>query len=216
MDHAHSFILPILGDASRARLLCLLMDGRAFTGKELSCFVGLSPSSTSEHLTLLRDAGLIRSQRSGRTIYHALAGADVAAALEGLVPLSPAPQVTTPMAHARCCYDHLAGGLGVAVAAALVRMEVLTWQDGLLMGGPGFADGVGRLGLMLPVGRPAVRSCLDWTARRAHVGGGLGAAVLTEALEAGWVVRGRVPRILTVTAAGQEAFAERYGVDLKI
>jgi DNA-binding transcriptional ArsR family regulator len=214
MEQTLSPMMPILGDASRARLLCLLMDGRAFTGKELSCLVGLSASTTSEHLTLLRDAGLIRSQRSGRTVYHALAGDKVAVALEGLVPLSPAPVVATPMAQARCCYDHLAGELGVAMAGALMRMDVLAWEDGLLVKGAGFADGVGRLGLTLPAGRPAVRSCLDWTARKAHVGGGLGAAILAQALDAGWVARGLVPRVLTVTAAGQGVFAERYGVTL--
>lgn len=75
--------MRILGDDSRARLLCLLMDGRAFTGKELACLAGLAPSSTSEHLTMMRDAGLIRSQKSGRATYHALAGDAVATALEG-------------------------------------------------------------------------------------------------------------------------------------
>lgn len=108
----------------------------------------------------------------------------------------------------------MAGELGVALACGLVRMDVLAWEAGLLVKGAGFDDGVCRLGLTLPTGRPPVRSCLDWTARRTHVAGGLGAAVLAQALAAGWVMRGRVPRVLQVTDAGQQAFAERYGVDV--
>ncbi len=212
MDQDLTRLMRILGDASRARLLCLLMDGRAFTSKELACLAGLAASTTSEHLSILRDAGLILAQKSGRVTYHALSGPDVATALEELRSLQQPPVVTTPMARARCCYDHLAGELGVAIAVALERMGVLAWDAGQVVKGAGFDAGVQRLGLTLPDARSPVRSCLDWTARRAHVAGGLGAAMLAEALAQGWVVRGRVPRVLAVTGAGQQAFTELYGV----
>jgi DNA-binding transcriptional ArsR family regulator len=215
MEHNLSMMMRNAGEGSRARLLCLLMDGRAFTGKELASFAGIAPSTASEHLSNLQTTGLIRAQKTGRSTYFVLSGPDVAAALEGMTALlPPAPEQTGPIAKARCCYDHLAGDLGVMVANALVHTDVLARDAGQLVKGQDFDAGLRRLGLALPQGRPAVRSCLDWTARRAHVAGGLGAAVLAQALSGGWVTRGKTLRVLHITSVGLRAFADVYGIEI--
>ncbi len=200
------------GDGSRVRLLCLLMDGRAFTGKELASFAALAPSTASEHLSHLRDAGLVRAQKTGRSTYYTLSSPDVATVLEAMTPLLPPPLPTTPIAMARCCYDHLAGDLGVKLAQALVHQGLLALDAGLLEKAAGFDAGLRRLGLALPPMRPALRSCLDWTARRPHIAGGLGAAVLAQAFAHGWVTRTKTPRLLQITPAGARGFADHYGV----
>ncbi len=212
MDDALSTLSRKLADPSRMRLLCILVDGRAFTGKELASYAGIAASTASEHLAQLRDAGLVRARKNGRSVYHSLTGPEVARALEGLSPLLPPAKAPHPLGLARCCYDHLAGKLGVAIADGLVQTAVLADDGGTLVKGVGYHAGLDHLGLALPPRRAPLRCCLDWTERRTHVGGGLGAAILAQALDQGWVARSATPRLLHITPLGQAAFFERYSV----
>lgn len=210
-----------LANASRAQILCLLMDGRAFTNKELAHASGVSPPTATAHLQHLAEAGLTVSMRSGRSVFHRLASEEVAEVLEHLGGLTPSPYLlragrnpaNAALLTARSCYNHIAGRLGVRLLERLIERRILGGDgDALELLEPGFLETVGVA--CPPVGRarrPLVRPCLDWTERRAHLGGPLAAAIMTRALESGWVRRGEA-RVLTVTAAGYAAFFSHFGL----
>ena len=206
----------VLADRSRVAMCLALLDGRAWTAAELARHAGVARSTASEHLTLLVRSGVLAERRQGRARYVELAGPEVAAALEDLGVLAgererPASLRTVRadarLAEARTCYDHLAGRAGVAAFDALVADGHLATRDGLALTPAGrhwFATVCGAA--EEPARRPVVRACLDWTERRSHLGGVLGAALLRTALDRGWVapVPG-LPRALTVTPEGARA-----------
>lgn len=209
-------VAGLLADRTRASMCLALLDGRAWTAAELARHTGVARSTASEHLTSLVAAGVLAERRQGRSRYVQLAGPEVAAALEDLGALAgerarPASlrsvRAEARLAEARTCYDHLAGRLGVTVFDTLVGRGLLATRDGLTVTPAGrrwFAEVCG--GEELPGRRPLVRTCLDWTERRSHLGGALGAALLRAALAEGWVSRVEaLPRALTVSAAGARA-----------
>ena len=166
---------------------------------------------------------------AGRHRYHRLAGPDVAAALEALARISP--RRTTPagslrrvradaaLTYARTCYDHLAGTVGVALLDGLVAADRLTWRDGTLRLGPNDGGWLAALDIdvvRLRSGRRSLlRPCLDWTTRRPHLAGALGAALTEHALARGWVARRtRGHRALRVTSTGRDAFRDHLGCTL--
>ncbi|WP_376090341.1 ArsR/SmtB family transcription factor [Roseomonas sp. CCTCC AB2023176] len=211
-----------LGDPARLGMLSALMDGRALTAGELARVAGVAASTASGHLSVLVEAGLLAVERQGRHRYHRLASAEVARVLEGLMALSaarprPAP-VTGPrqaaMREARTCYDHLAGRLAVGIADSLIAHGHLEMSgDGGRLTGSG--DSFLRdLGVPVRAGgtRPFCRPCLDWSERRPHIAGALGAALCTRCLEMGWVRRVAGSRALTVTPAGERGFRAAFGI----
>ena len=214
-----------LADPGRARMLCQMMDGRAFTGKELAGAAGITAQTASAHLRKLQGAGLISAVKSGRFVYHRIASAEVAGALETLSNIAPADHLYRALARkgakarmlvARSCYDHLAGQLGVAIATALVKRGALV-PDGAQYVAQ--ADEVwGQLGVTLPggrsAGRPFARACLDWTERKPHVAGVLGKMILRHALDHGWVKRIPGARGMDITRAGHEGFGQVLGVSV--
>ncbi|MGR3760975.1 ArsR/SmtB family transcription factor [Roseobacteraceae bacterium NS-SX3] len=210
-----------ISDASRTRMLCELMDGRAFTNKELAAAAGVTPQTASAHLRLLQDAGLVRAAKRGRCVYHRLAGPEVAQALEQLAAIAPADSLYRAqqrkaggLAAVRSCYDHLAGPLAVAMTGAFMDKGMLEEKEGAFRARP--SELWARLGVMLPAepGRqPFARPCLDWTERRLHVAGPLGRQILAHALEAGWLTRQAHRRGLAVTAPGRAAFSQILGLD---
>ncbi len=168
---------------ARASLLCVLMDGRAFTVKELASHVGLAPSTASEHLSRLTRDGLTRQIASGRCSYHVIANEDVADMLEqlGRITAMPGPSTRAPahLHEARCCYNHLAGRLGVELAEALRRDgRILTEGEGWALSAMG-RDWAARFG----VTAVAVKFCLDWSERKSHMSGPFATALLTALLE---------------------------------
>jgi DNA-binding transcriptional ArsR family regulator len=185
----------LLGNPSRAAMLDALLTGRALTAGELARVAGVSAATASEHLTKLRDGGLVEVVSQGRHRYHRLASADVGAALESLSHIAPAKSVRTlrqsararSLAEARTCYDHIAGRSGVALHDGLVARGWLVPEPG----GYGLSDpGVeGLLGWGVDVTtaraarRPFARACLDWTERREHLAGALAAALATALIE---------------------------------
>ena len=215
----------LLADRSRVSMCLALLDGRAWTASELARQASVAPSTASEHLGALVRAGLLVERRQGRHRYLQLAGPEVAEWLEDLAatvgdrsrPSSlRAVRAEARLAEARTCYDHLAGAWGVAVFDALTTRGLLCeGSDGPLLTDAGrrwFVDVCGPLP-QARGRRPLVRSCLDWTGRRSHLGGRLGAELLSTARDRGWVVPVEaLPRALTVTGSGRQALADLLGL----
>lgn len=204
-----------LADPSRSRILCELMDGRAFTNKELASAACISPQTASTHLTQLKMAGLTSSLRCGRYVYHRIASARVAKALEGLAVLSPTSHLSrndrlcADTRRARSCYNHIAGKLGVLMTDRLTTLDVLQIRDESISPGLRCQSFFNDIGVAIPhvsAGKPLARLCLDWTERRHHIAGPLAAAIMQRSLDAKWLERRRGSRALTVTADGFDAF----------
>ena len=212
-------VARLIGEPARAAMLDALLGGRALAAGELARrFAGVSPATASEHLARLREGGLVDVVAAGRHRYHRLAAPEVGHALEALALISrPRPirslrhfRAVRALATARTCYDHLAGRIGVGVHDALVG------RGALIAGGAGYeltpagADFLADLGVDVPGARGRrrafARPCLDFTERRPHLAGALGAAVCTRVLAAGWLVhRARDQRGLRLTPSGGEA-----------
>jgi hypothetical protein len=186
------------------------MDGRALTVSELAQAAGVALPTASGHLSRLEAAGLLSAEKQGRHRYLRLSGSEVADTIEALMGLAQrtgAIRVRTgprdaALREARICYDHLAGERAVALTAALVERglmagEALNDAGRRWFAARGFVAGPGR--------RPFCRTCLDWSERRPHLGGALGAAILGHALEQRWARRGE-GRVITFTPRGRAAF----------
>lgn len=218
-----------LADPSRSRILCELMDGRAFTNKELACAANISPQTATAHLRQLNQAGLTTSLKSGRHVYHRIAGEEVARVLEGLASLSPTDHViraarstSARRRHggqdvllARCCYNHIAGRLGVLLMQGLTAKGVVLVSGDSVHPGPAFQTFVQEHGLDVPKpggAQPIARLCLDWTERKHHLSGPLATALLQLALDDGWVERVTGARALIITPRGYEMFLGLFGI----
>jgi DNA-binding transcriptional ArsR family regulator len=215
----------LLADRSRAAICLALLDDRAWTAGELARVAGISRSTASEHLTILVSAGVCLDEHQGRHRYVRLASSAVAQLIEDLAaaigePDRPRSLQSVRAGHhlavARTCYDHLAGGLGVAFFDALVSSGLIAVDDGLSLTAAGrdwFGDLAGGDALEQHGSRPLLRTCLDFTERRPHLGGALGAVLCRQAFARRWVERGGQGRAVTVTAAGSRALAQLVGRD---
>jgi DNA-binding transcriptional ArsR family regulator len=209
-------VAALIGDPTRAQMLAALMGGQALTAGELAAGAGVTKPTASAHLAKLLDGGLLALQAQGRHRYYRLAGADVATLLETLMGLSHAAGVRVPVGprepalrEARQCYDHLAGRLGVALHDGLVERGLLALADGqpqLTPAGEAFCSGVGiDVGALRRGRRPLCRHCLDWSERRPHLGGALGAALLGWLCASGGARRVKGSRALQITPGGLQA-----------
>jgi DNA-binding transcriptional ArsR family regulator len=217
----------LIGEPARAALLLALMEGEALPARELAARAGVAPSTASEHLAKLRSGGLVSDERRGRQRYFQLAEPAVAVALEALSAIAPARPVRTlreasaseAIRHARTCYDHLAGRLGVELAVALERDGVLVYEDEQYALGPAAQGRLGGLGIdvaeLTRLRRPLVRPCLDWSERQRHVAGALGAALASRLFELDWLRRRSSNRSVEVTAIGRTELAAKFGLDLR-
>lgn len=208
----------MVGDPARANMLTALLDGVALTATELTLEAGVTKQTASSHLSKLVDAGLVAVEAQGRHRYYRLADADVAGLLETLMGVAararalrtrPGPK-DPALRRARLCYDHLAGELGVALFDSFVRHR---W----IVPGPEKTFSLTRLGRAkvstfvtdiadLEAGaRPLCRACLDWSVRRHHLAGALGAAILGEVFERNWATQRRGSRVLEFTRVGEAA-----------
>lgn len=215
-------IAALIGDRARAAMLASLLEGRAYTAGELARAAGVTKPTASAHLNRLTEGGLVAVEHQGRHRYFRLAESDVGAVLEGLMGLADrlgARRIETGPAQpdlrrARVCYDHLAGELGVLVFDGLIRRRLLRREDDALRltdRGEVVFRGIGVDPAGLDHGRrPLCLACLDWSARRHHLAGALGAALLDRCLALGWARRRRGSRALTFSAVGERALRSRF------
>jgi DNA-binding transcriptional ArsR family regulator len=210
----------LLADRSRATMCLALLDGRAWTASELAGAAHISRSTASEHISILVSAGICAEERQGRHRYVRLATAEIAQLIEDLsaaLGASDRPsslravRASHQLAAARTCYDHLAGTFGVALYDGLVATGRIAVDDGLSLTGEGrawFESLAGGAALRPSSTRPLLRTCLDFTERRHHLGGSLGAVLCQQLVGRGWVVRASENRAVTVTPAGERALSE--------
>jgi len=194
----------MLADPSRAAMVLALMDGRSRSAKKLALDAGVTAQTASLHLRKLVNAKLLVAKAEGRNKYFRLAGNEVAQAVEALseISLRPVPAAARELRFARCCYDHLAGRLGVALTERLLRPGNTVLRD----------LGIDTTVLEGPR-RPLYRCCTDWTERRPHVAGALGAALLTHYKDERWLATVADSRKLVVTPTGKSAFARYFDID---
>jgi DNA-binding transcriptional ArsR family regulator len=222
-------IAALVGEPARTAMLLELADGRALTANELARAAHVGAATASRHLALMVESGLLDVTQRGRHRFHKLASAEVARMLESLMQLSTARQATPPavvtgprersLRQARMCYDHIAGRLGLAISEKLQ-------QDGAVV----FADEGGFVtehatavlaewGLRLEPQdanagrRPYCRPCLDWSERKYHIAGKLGALLCGHCIEQGWLTRSRGSRALEITGAGSRELAALLGLE---
>lgn len=223
-DARISAVAGAIAEPARTQMLCRLLDGCARTSTELAIVAGVSPSTASVHLAKLTGLKLVKVVPQGRHRYYSLHDANVAAAIEALTRIAGAPgerfEPRTPdrLRQARTCYDHMAGGLAVALHDRLFELRWLTQSgEGDYEVTRKGVDAFAGLDLDVAAARAARRrfacGCLDWSERRPHLAGALGAALLASALRLGWVARDLDSRALGVTRRGQRALRERFGIE---
>jgi DNA-binding transcriptional ArsR family regulator len=224
-DVAVSRIAAAIGEPARARMLYCLADGRARTSTELAVVGHVSPSTASVHLNRLKTEQLVQVFAQGKHRYYSLNGTSVADALEALSVVAGTtrdafvPSTPDRLRAARICYDHMAGTVAVRLHD---RFSALKWLTSAASGEhayaltPAGASAFASLGIDVEAARALRRrfafACVDWSERRPHLGGALGAAILKVALKRKWVVHDLDSRALTVTAAGRREMRARFGL----
>ncbi len=226
-QHNISTVAHLIAEPVRAIILITLVDGCARSAGALADAAGVTPQTASSHLSKLLDGGLLRVESKGRHRYYSLAGPHVPRVLESLASVGPVTPEwrSTPnrcareLRFARCCYDHLAGQVGVAVTQAMLGRGYLVERSdyeyeltpvghtllqrlGLDVGGP-FPNQTGH-----------AHRCLDWTERQYHLSGPLGAHLMNAFCAWAWLRRGQETRAVTVTPAGSDALREHFGIEL--
>src|SRR5208282_3763635 len=224
-DAAVSRIAAAIGEPGRARMLYCLVDGRARTSTELAIVAEVAPSTASVHLQRLKAERLVKVLAQGKHRYYSLEGANVAAALEALSVLAGGtreafvPSTPNRLRAARTCYDHIAGTLGVALHDRIMAMGWLSRGSGsndayeLTRSGSKAFESLGMdVEATCALRRRFAYACVDWSERRPHLGGALGAALLRVALKRKWVVQEIDSRALTVTGVGRRELRMRFGL----
>lgn len=218
-------IAALVGDPARSNILCALLDGRALTASELAYAASVSPQTASGHLGKLAQANLLAPLQQGRFRYYRLANPHVARMLESIMNVAAmAPPRLRPMAKAvakmrtaRFCYDHCAGLLGVGVADCLCeRGHIELSHDGgeVTPTGMAFFADFGVDFSAAKSKRVFCKPCLDWSERRMHLAGAVGAGLARRFMELRWIERVRDTRALTITRAGEKGLRETFGFTL--
>jgi DNA-binding transcriptional ArsR family regulator len=218
-------IAALVGDPARATMVSALLDGRALTASELAFAARITPQTASAHLAKLTEAGLLSVVRNGRHRHFRLASPTVADMIDGIVAVAlakrpryrPLSRQARALSAARICYDHLAGRLSVDLTDSLVAREYVV-PDGeaaeITTGGIRFFT---EFGIELPALRTSrrhfCRLCFDWTERRPHIAGVLGAATTKRYFDLGWMERMQRSHAVIVTPLGRRGFRETFGVD---
>jgi len=217
-----AIVAQLLGDPARANMVMALMSGQALSAAELAHEAGVTPPTATGHLSKLVSLGLLKGEKQGRHRFFQLCDPDVGEAVEALIAVAaraghlrarPGPK-DEAMRHARSCYDHLGGRLAVDLTGRWLAAGLLTWRGGafqLTRKGRDFLSGRGiELSGLESLKRPLCRSCMDWSERRPHLGGALGAAILAHVVTEGWAVRGQGQRAVSFSRRGEENFVRWY------
>lgn len=215
-------LAALVGDPARANMLTALMAGKALSAGELAAEAGVSLQTASSHLAKLQGGGLLAVEKQGRHRYYRLTGQDIAQVLEGMMGLAarvghlrsqPGPR-DPALRQARVCYDHLAGEQGVRLFDSLVQRRLMRQAEtGLILSRAGenfvrdFGIDLDELGRSR---RPLCRTCLDWSVRRPHLAGALGAALLRRLAELGWARREKSSRAVAFSRAGLTRFERQF------
>ena len=215
-------LAALVGDPARANMLTALMSGKALTAGELAREAGVTPQTASSHLARMEEAGLLVRRKQGRHRYFALKGDEVARMMEAMMGVAASSGRTRTrtgprepaMRDARVCYDHLAGSHAVDMLGTLTARGIFA-EDGedliLTDDGTVLFETFGiNLAILRKARRPLCRSCLDWSERRFHLGGSLGAAVLTTLYDQGWAKREDGTRVVRFTNAGLARFRDAF------
>ncbi len=209
-------IASLVGDPARANMLTVLMGGTALTASELALEAGVSLPTASSHLSKLMEGGLLSLASQGRHRYYGLAGPQVAGMIESIIGVAeavgpkrvrPGPR-DTAMRVARVCYDHLAGEQAVSMLDRLVAKNILVRDDNEIGLAPSAASHFAAIGIEVDAKprRPVCRACLDWSVRRSHLAGTLGAAILDKILAEKWARREKDSRAVIFSPPGKQAF----------
>jgi DNA-binding transcriptional ArsR family regulator len=221
-----AMVASLVGDPARANMLTALLSGRALTASELSQEAGITPQTASSHLSKLEAGGLIEQEKQGRHRYYRLADPDVGGVLEGLAALAARAghmRVRTgpkdpALRRARICYDHLAGDLGVQMLDSLRKQRLVRQtKETIELTGEGRRFVAKELQIdaetLAHPRRPVCKACLDWSERRHHLAGTLGAAVMSRFTELNWAARDATPgsRVVNFSRNGEKRFAALFG-----
>ncbi len=221
-----AMVAALVGDPARANMLTALMTGRALTATELAHQAGVTPQTASSHLSRLEAGGLVEPEKQGRHRYYRLSDPDVAGVLEGLAGLAARAGHmrlrTGPkdpaLRRARICYDHLAGDLGVQMLDSMRKQRLLRQQKQdieLTAAGARFLERALQISAeaLAHPRRPVCKACLDWSERRHHLAGTLGAAIMTRFTELKWAARDAAPgsRVVHFSRTGEKRFAALFG-----
>jgi DNA-binding transcriptional ArsR family regulator len=226
MENQFSQIASLIGDPIRAKILWALLDGRAYTATELAVYTDTSAPNISMHLNKLVNADLLAVENQGRHRYYSYSRADVPYAIEAIANLIPKELTRAvkteddkPVRYCRTCYDHLAGKVGVLLAEALIKREFICYADEDFSVTDTGETWFGSFGIdvnfLKKQKRAFARPCLDWSERKHHLAGSLGAALLNKMVADGWVRKEKGSRTMVVTGKGQQGFYEQFKIDLK-
>jgi DNA-binding transcriptional ArsR family regulator len=219
-------VAALVGDPARANILCALLGGRAITAAELAHAANVSPPTASEHLAKLTAARMLVVAKQGRHRYYRLAGPHIGQMLESIMNVAltgpprfqPRSKADDVMRRARTCYDHIAGALGVGIADQLIERAFVILGD---EAGEVTSEGdafLAEIGVDLAAARTKrrifCRPCLDWTERRPHIGGAVGAAIACRCFEMKWIERVNGSRALAITPAGRRGLMSRFGLSV--
>jgi DNA-binding transcriptional ArsR family regulator len=218
-------LAALVGDPARATIVLALLDGRALTASQLAIAARITPQTASSHLAKLTKAGLLSVARNGRHRHFRLASPTVVGMIEGIVAVAlekrpryrPLSGEARALSAARICYDHLAGRLSVDLIDSFVAREYVVLDDGaaeITTAGHRFFT---EFGIELPTRRATrrhlCRLCLDWTERRPHIAGAVGAAITKRCFDLGWMERMNGSHAVIVTPRGRRGFQETFGID---
>jgi DNA-binding transcriptional ArsR family regulator len=217
-------IAALVGDPARATMVSALLDGGVLTATELARAARITPQTASTHLAKLTEAGLLSAVRNGRHRHFRLASPTVADMIDGIVAVAlekrpryrPLSEQARALSAARMCYDHLAGRLSVDLADAFVARKYVVLDEEaaeITTAGTRFLTGFGiELPTLRSTRRHFCRLCLDWTERRPHIAGAVGAAITKRCFDLGWVERMKRSHAVIVTPRGRRGFQESFGI----
>lgn len=218
-------IAVLIGEAARAKMLWNLLDGRSYTASELAIVADISATSASNHLARLLDADLLKVEKQGRHRYFSFSKPEIAYVVESLASLSghsskkmEKENALTGIKYCRSCYDHLAGRVGVTITEALVKKKAIskhansylvTTSGWKLLAGLNISKNE-----MMNNRRPLTRQCLDWSERRPHIAGQVGAMLLNNMLEKGWFRTMKFSRELIITSKGRSEIKKLLNIEI--